>query len=299
VENRQAPRAAGRRSGKIARRSVRWRPAAARPTRGIAQAESAAGRPQAKGGVSDGARRRMPRKGIYFWRVQCSSTMQSLPRAKLTLRVIEGFASGTIRAIASSAIHAIIERRHQMAVSASKYLFTTRDFHRMGDAGVFGPDERVELLGGEVVHMTPIGPTHAWCVTELLRALFTAVRDEAIVRSQNPVVLDDYWEPEPDIAVVRSRPDRYRNAHPTPPDILLLVEVADSSMDKDRETKVPAYARAGVPEVWLIDLGHAHVQVHRAPSAAGYQDVRTLSSRDRLTTPTVPALDLAVSDVVA
>jgi Uma2 family endonuclease len=95
------------------------------------------------------------------------------------------------------------------------------------------------------------------------------------------------------------RPDHYRNAHPTPPDILLIVEVADSSIDDDRRTKIPAYARAGVPEVWLIDLTRALVHVHRTPSSAGYQDVRALSNGDRLTTPAVPALDVAVSDIVA
>ncbi len=186
----------------------------------------------------------------------------------------------------------------RMPVSASKYLFTTRDFHRMAEAGVFGDDERVELLGGEVVPMTPIGPRHASWVTTLHRALDRAAGQDAVIRTQNPVVLGDYWEPQPDIAVVRFRPDWYRDAHPVPADILLLVEVGDSSIDDDRERKLPAYATAGVPEVWLIDVARRLVHIFRNPSSTGYLDVRTLGADDRLTTPALPALDAAVGDVL-
>src|SRR5207247_3212709 len=132
--------------------------------------------------------------------------------------------------------------------------FTVDEYYRMAETGILAEDDRVELLDGEIVEMSPIGPRHAATVTRLDHLFNRLVGDRAIVRAQNPVRLDGYSEPEPDIALVTPRADFYRAEHPTPRDILLIVEVADTSLRYDRHTKLPGYARAGVPEAWLVDL---------------------------------------------
>lgn len=132
--------------------------------------------------------------------------------------------------------------------------FTVDEYHRMAEAGILGEDDRVELLDGEIVEMTPIGPRHAGGVNRLTRLFTTRLGARAIVTVQNPVVLGVRWEPQPDLAILRPRPDFYSTAHARPEDILLIVEVAETSGEADRRVKVPGYAAAGVPETWRVDL---------------------------------------------
>jgi Uma2 family endonuclease len=156
--------------------------------------------------------------------------------------------------------------------------FSVEDYHRMGEAGILGPELRTELIDGEVVEMPPIGHPHAGTVNLLSDLLKEAVGRKAIVAVQNPVWLDDYTEPLPDIALLRPRADYYRNGHPTPDDVLLLIEVADTSLAYDRDVKLPRYARAGIPEAWLVDLGGRRLTIYRRPAQGAYTE--TIAAKD-------------------
>lgn len=155
-----------------------------------------------------------------------------------------------------------LERRHRL---------TVHEFHKMGEAHILPPEARVELIDGELIDMAPIGPDHAGIVNQLNRLLTFAVGDKAVISIQNPLVLDDYHEPQPDIAVLKFRDDFYKRSHPRPEDVLLLVEVADSSTRQDRNSKIPMYASTGIPEVWLVDILQSVVEIYRDPGPKGYQ----------------------------
>jgi Uma2 family endonuclease len=154
-----------------------------------------------------------------------------------------------------------------------RHLLTVDDYYRMAEAGVLAPDARVELIEGEIVDMAPMKSRHAWVVNELMRRLVTAVGDHARITCQTPLRLSQRSEPEPDLMLLRPRPDAYAASHPTAADVLLLIEVADSSLRYDREIKVPLYARHGVAEVWVVDLAAASFVVHRAPAGGAYTHV--------------------------
>lgn len=176
--------------------------------------------------------------------------------------------------------------------------FTVDDYERMGSAGIIREDARVELLDGQVVTMSPIGPPHGGCVTATSRLLTFRSGERAIVMVQCAVRLDRHSEPQPDIAVVRPRPDCYRTSHPAPGDVLLLIEVGDSSARLDREVKAPMYARAGVSELWLVDLLAQVVHVCRAPGAAGYADVATRRRGERLTPTALHDVVITVDEIL-
>jgi len=185
-----------------------------------------------------------------------------------------------------------------MPVQAPRRLFTVDEFHQMAQAGIFREDDRVELLAGDVVEMTPIGSRHASCVDRLSRAFHQHAGSSFIVRVQSPIALDRHSEPQPDVAVLRFRSDFYRHAHPGPADVCLVVEVAETSVHADRADRVPLYARAGIPEAWVVDLGGRLVDVYRQPSAEGYREHRRVGPDDRLTSGVLSALDVPVSEVV-
>ena len=151
-----------------------------------------------------------------------------------------------------------------MAVRPLPHRFTVAEYHQMAVGGVFSEDDRVELIDGEVLEKTPIGSRHAGCVNRLNRLLVGAVGERAVVSVQNPVQVGDWSEPQPDIAVLRPRPDFYSDGHAQPADVLLLVEVADTSGPYDRGVKVPLYLAGGIPEVWVVDLPGDAVEVFRA-----------------------------------
>jgi len=180
-----------------------------------------------------------------------------------------------------------------MAVQLLRHLFTVEEYDRMAQAGIFSEDDRVELIEGEIVEMSPIGSRHAACVARLT-ALFSQVQGQAIIWVQNPIRLNEHSEPQPDLALLRPREDFYAHGHPRPEDVLLIVEVADTTEDFDREIKVPLYARTGIPEVWVVVLADEHIEVHRRPTPQGYKEGQTLRRGQRLSPQNVPDLDLAV-----
>ena len=147
------------------------------------------------------------------------------------------------------------------------------DYHRLGEAGILGEDDRVELLEGQLVDMSPIGPRHALAVDALNELLVTAVAGRAGVRVQNPIELDGGSEPNPDIVLVRRPWPGHPHAHPGPADVILLIEVADSSLPTDRGAKLELYARAGIGEYWIVDLTTDGVFVCRNPGGSEYGSV--------------------------
>lgn len=158
-----------------------------------------------------------------------------------------------------------------------RHRYTVEDYHRMAETGILAPDARVELIEGEIIDMPPIGAPHASVVTTLQSRLILAIRSTAVVRVQNPVRLDAHNEPEPDIVVARSRSDHYWGAHPGPADIVLLVEVSDSSLRYDLDVKLGLYAGFGIPEVWIASLADSTLTRFIAPSVDRYATAEVLS----------------------
>jgi Uma2 family endonuclease len=173
--------------------------------------------------------------------------------------------------------------------------FTVAEYYKMARAGILRPDERVELLDGEIFTMAPIGSGHAATVAYLSRWFDRRVEDRAVVWTQSPVRLDTGAQPEPDIALLRFRPDLYAGALPGVDDVLLLIEVADTSFPFDRTKKLAAYARAGIPEVWLFNLRRTQTHVFHNPQGATYREHTVLGRAGRLAPAAFPdlALDLA------
>ena len=178
-----------------------------------------------------------------------------------------------------------------------RYRFSVEEYHRMADAGLFGEDDRVELLDGEVVEMAPIDSRHAACVKWLNNVFVARLGDRAIVGVQDPMDLSERSEPQPDLTLLRPRSDYYAAGHPAPADVLLVVEVADTTVGSDRGVKVPLYAAAGVSEVWLVDLPAGEVQSFRRPAEAGYQEVRAHAAGDHLAPLAYPDAELAVAEM--
>ncbi|MDH3292605.1 MAG: Uma2 family endonuclease [Gemmatimonadota bacterium] len=185
-----------------------------------------------------------------------------------------------------------------MPVSLLEGPFTVADYHRLAELGILHEDDRVELLNGQVIVMGPIGPRHAGCVDALNRLLSRLVGDFGIVRVRNPVVLGHRAEPEPDLAILRPRADWYRGSHPRPNDVLLVVEVADTSLEYDRDVKLPLYAAASIPEVWLVDLDGERIEAYRAPGSEGYGDLVTASRGETLSALHLAGLTLGVDEIL-
>jgi len=159
----------------------------------------------------------------------------------------------------------------------------------MALAGILAEDDRLELIDGDLIDMTPIGSRHAGAVSRLTRLFGAAVGADAIVSVQNPVQLDRYSQPQPDLALLRSRADFYAQSHPQPADVLLIVEVAEASLNYDRDVKVPLYARHGIPEVWLLDVAARCLTVFRAPGSDGYGEQRRIVSAESISPALLPA----------
>jgi Uma2 family endonuclease len=181
-----------------------------------------------------------------------------------------------------------------MSIAISKKRFTADEYQRMGQVGILSEDDRVELIDGEVVAMTPIGARHCACVDGVTRAMVIGAGDTAIVRVQGSVRLHLYTEPEPDLVILRPRSDFYASRHPGPADILLIVEIADSSIDYDRDVKARIYAESGVPEYWLADLNANLVSCYSAPHEGTYRSVQQYHRGQTITPQLLPQCPVAV-----
>lgn len=180
---------------------------------------------------------------------------------------------------------------------AEPHRFTVDEFHRMTETGILSPDDRVELINGEIIAMTPMGPRHASRTRVIYRRLERLLGNEAVVSMQLPVNLGSA-EPYPDVSVARWREDLYEEAHPTPGDVLLLVEVADSTVLYDRNVKSRMYAHAAIPEYWVVDLPQNTVVVHLDPAAGDYSDVREYDLAESFVSPALGGREIRVRDVL-
>ena len=151
-----------------------------------------------------------------------------------------------------------------------RYRLTSAIFHEMVDKGILNEDDRLELIEGELVTMSPIGPEHMGVANQIAQILIRQLEQRAIVSIQGPIALDEFSEPQPDLALLVQRDDFYKHSLPRPADVALVIEVADSSLAYDRAIKMPLYARAGVPEAWIVNLIDRWIEVYRGPSTAGY-----------------------------
>ena len=152
-----------------------------------------------------------------------------------------------------------------------RHRWTVAEYHRMAEVGLLHEDSRVELIDGEIIEMAPIGSFHGGNVNRFIRLFSKVVGDKAIIAAQNPVVLSGYAEPQPDLAILRWRGDDYEQSSPHPEDVLLLVEVSDSTLRYDRDVKIPLYASHGIPEVWLLDIQNRQLEIYREPINGVYQ----------------------------
>jgi Uma2 family endonuclease len=188
-----------------------------------------------------------------------------------------------------------------MAVDAvaTRRRFTRAEYARMAEAGVFGECERVELIQGEIVQLSPPGRHHRAFVNNLNRLLSRRLPEHTVVSVQNPLPLDDDTEPQPDLAVLRVRAVSFRDVEASAPDALMVIEVADTSLAYDREVKGRLYARAGIAEYWVIDCAAETVEVHRGPSADGYRDVRLVRGSAEVSLQLFPDVVLRTADIFA
>jgi Uma2 family endonuclease len=180
-------------------------------------------------------------------------------------------------------------------MSATKHRFTVSDYYRMGEAGVFPPGSRVELLEGEIIDMMPVGPFHSGVVNRLNDFFAANHQGRWLVTNQNPVRLSRHSEPQPDIVLVRRDPDFYSGRHPQPDDVLLLIEVSETSLDYDRGDKLAAYGKAGIGEYWVVNLPERCLEVYREPHFTGYSSVTVLKPGDTASPAAFPdaSIDLA------
>lgn len=184
-----------------------------------------------------------------------------------------------------------------MAIQHTHYRFTRDEYHRMAQTGILPPDARVELINGEILEMSPIGRRHKVSVDRLTDIFAPALQGKAIVRVQSSIVLSDGQEPEPDITVLRYRDDFYGESDETPADILLIIEVADTSEGYDRRTKGPLYARYGIPELWIADVNRDRLTVYRDPTPDGYATTHVLSPGQSVSPLAFPSLSVPVTAV--
>jgi Uma2 family endonuclease len=185
-----------------------------------------------------------------------------------------------------------------MSIASAKRRFTADEYQRMGEVGILCPDDRVELIDGEVVVMTPIGPRHNACVSSANRALVRAAGDAAIVLPQGSVRLDLHNEPQPDLVLLKPRDDFYASRHAGPADILLVVEIAASSIEYDRDVKARIYAEFGVPEYWLADLNDNVVSRYSLPQDGAFLSIEQYRPGESLAPGLLPSCIISVKTLL-
>jgi Uma2 family endonuclease len=173
--------------------------------------------------------------------------------------------------------------------------FTAHEYHRLLQAGILGEDDRVELIEGEILEMSPLRSRHVAAVNRIPRLFFQRFGDRAIISVQNPIRIDPRSEPQPDLALLKPNPSDYAEALPTPQDALLLVEIMDTSQAYDREVKLPLYASAGIPKVWLLDLEALRLEVYRKPTPEGFAEAQVLGPEEAANPLSFPEARLPVA----
>jgi len=185
-----------------------------------------------------------------------------------------------------------------MVAELIRHKFNRQEYHALGETGILKPSDRVELIKGEIIHMSPISSLHAAHVNRLNQLFAQKFGDRVLIAVQNPVFLDNYSEPQPDIALLRPRSDFYAAEHPQVKDILLLVEVANTTLEIDRNIKIPLYAASGIPEVWLVNTRNHSLETYRQPLGDTYQEVQTLTPGTNVTLLSLPKVEIRVEHIV-
>ncbi len=183
-----------------------------------------------------------------------------------------------------------------MATEPIHRRFSVAEYHQMAQIGILTEDDRLELVDGEIVEMSPIGGRHVACVNRLNQLLVRFLDNAAIVSIQSPVRLGDYQEPEPDVAVIRVR--EYGGDLPGPEDVILLMEVSDSSLAYDRSRKLPIYGRAGIPESWIVDVPGETIERHTNPVDGRYRVTLRVGRGEEIESTVVPGLTVNADDVL-
>lgn len=180
----------------------------------------------------------------------------------------------------------------------TEHRFSVADYYRMVETGVLKPDSRVELLDGKIIDMMPIGPFHGGSVNRLIRIFSKPSAGRWLVSAQNPVRLDDYSEPQPDLMLLKPAADDYTSRHPGPEEVFLLIEVADTTLPYDRGQKLPRYGGAGIAEVWIVNLVEKTVEVYREPHFSGYGSERVLRSGDKASPLAFPDVTVDIAELL-
>jgi Uma2 family endonuclease len=183
-------------------------------------------------------------------------------------------------------------------LAQAKHRLSVKDYYRLAESGVLDPDARVELLDGEIIDMSPIGPFHGGVTNFLMELFASASKGRWITAVPGPVRLHDHSEPQPDLMLLKPSPNYYRTQHPRPEDVFLLVEISDTSLEKDQGKKLPAYARAGIPEVWIINLNELTIEVYRQPHFAGYASKAILQPGDKASPQRFPDVMVDVAELL-
>ena len=188
----------------------------------------------------------------------------------------------------------VLEARQRASLSYHRW--TVAEYHQMADTGLLDTSDRVELIEGEMIDMAPIGSRHAYLVDKLVQAL-TRDSGPCLVRAQNPIFLGERSEPQPDVALVRDK--SYMEAHPTASDVLLIIEVADTTLEYDRDVKLGLYARHGIPEVWLLDVNARELTVYCEPAEGQYRLIRKPTAVETVSPMAVPGIALRLMELMA
>ena len=185
-----------------------------------------------------------------------------------------------------------------MQIETTRKRFTVDDYYRMAEAGILKATDRVELIEGEIVEMSPIGDRHAMTVNRATMVFARSLGDRVVVSVQNAVRINRYNEPQPDVVLIRPREGFYGTRHPRPEDVVLLIEVSDTTLRYDRNVKLPIYARNGISEVWIVDLDNELIHVYRQPTAGSYAVVETKRRGESISLQPFPSFSIGVDDLL-
>lgn len=185
-----------------------------------------------------------------------------------------------------------------MSLSLITRKFTVEEYEKMTTEGIIKPDEKVELIRGEIIKMSPMGTRHASSVDRLIQLFYQKLGHKIILRVQNPIRLNNNSQPEPDLSLLIPRPDFYVAAHPCPEDIYLIIEVSDSTLDYDRYTKIPLYAEANIKEVWIINLKEECLEVYRHPLQGSYQNIQKYYRGESIFIESFPEIELTLIEIL-
>ena len=185
-----------------------------------------------------------------------------------------------------------------MRIETTRKRFTVEDYYRMAEAGILTPQDRVELIEGEIIEMSPIGDRHAMAVNRATMIFARGLGDKAVVSVRNAVRINRYNEPQPDVVLIRPREGFYGARHPRPEDVVLMIEVSDTTLHFDRNVKVPIYARNGIIEVWIVDLNNDSIHVYREPKEATYTLVETRTKGESISPRQFPDFLISVTDLL-